>query len=145
MSPEAPGFGRFAVAVVTFGEGFFVDSLRISPSPSTSHTTAGGGSVIRLPCDGPDMAELLSDDEIDRQVPDGWERDGDEIVKVYEFDDYLKGVEFATRVGEVAEEEFHHPEMRIRYEEVEVRLTSHEEGGITDQDVRLANLFDEER
>ena len=91
------------------------------------------------------MAELLSDDEIDRQVPDGWERDGDEIVKVYEFDDYLKGVEFATQVGEVAEEEFHHPEMRIRYEEVEVRLTSHEEGGITEQDVRMARLFDEER
>ena len=91
------------------------------------------------------MAELLSDDEIDRQVPDGWERDGDEIVRVYEFDDYLKGVEFATRIGEVAEEEFHHPEMRIGYEEVEVRLTSHEQGGITDQDVRMAKLFDEER
>ena len=91
------------------------------------------------------MAELLSDEEIDRQLPDGWERDGDEIVRTYEFDDYLKGVEFATHVGEVAEEEFHHPEIRIRYEEVEVRLTSHEEGGITEQDVRLANLFDEER
>jgi 4a-hydroxytetrahydrobiopterin dehydratase len=91
------------------------------------------------------MAELLSDEEIDRQLPDGWERDGDEIVRTYEFDDYLKGVEFATQVGEVAEEEFHHPEIRIRYEEVEVRLTSHEEGGITEQDLRLANLFDEER
>ena len=91
------------------------------------------------------MAELLSDEEIDRQLPDGWERDGDEIVRTYEFDDYLKGVEFATYVGEVAEEEFHHPEIRIRYEEVEVRLTSHEEGGITEQDLRMANLFDEER
>ena len=91
------------------------------------------------------MAELLSDDEIDRQTPDGWERDGDEIVRVYEFDDYLKGVQFATQVGEVAEEEFHHPEIRIRYDEVEVRLTSHEEGGITEQDVRMAKLFDEER
>lgn len=91
------------------------------------------------------MSERLDDDEIDRQLPDGWERDGDEIVRVYPFDDYLDGVTFATRVADVADEEFHHPEIRIRYDEVEVRLTSHEAGGITDVDIRLANLFDDER
>jgi 4a-hydroxytetrahydrobiopterin dehydratase len=91
------------------------------------------------------MAELLSDEEIDRQLPDGWSREGDEIVRTYGFDDYLAGIEFVTHVGEVAEEEFHHPEIVVGYEEVEVRLTSHEEGGITDKDVRLANLFDDER
>jgi 4a-hydroxytetrahydrobiopterin dehydratase len=91
------------------------------------------------------MADLLSDDAIDAQLPDGWERDGDEIVRTYEFDDYLDGVTFAMAVGEVAEEEFHHPEIVIGYQTVEVRLTSHEEGGITDKDIRLANLFDDER
>ncbi|SFR60900.1 4a-hydroxytetrahydrobiopterin dehydratase [Halogeometricum rufum] len=91
------------------------------------------------------MAELLDDDEIQTRLPDGWERDGDEITKTYEFDDYLKGIEFVTKVGEVAEEEFHHPEIIVGYEEVEVRLTSHEEGGITDKDIRLADLFDDER
>ena len=90
------------------------------------------------------MAELLSDDEIRSQLPDEWDRDGDEITRTYTFEDYLSGVSFATQVGEVAEEEFHHPEIRINYKEVEVRLTSHEEGGITDQDIRLANLFDAE-
>ena len=90
------------------------------------------------------MADLLSDDEVRSKLPDGWERDGDEVVRTYEFDDYLSGISFATQVGEVAEEEFHHPEIRIRYKEVEVRLTSHEEGGITGQDVRLANLFNAE-
>ncbi|MDS0299723.1 4a-hydroxytetrahydrobiopterin dehydratase [Halogeometricum sp. S1BR25-6] len=91
------------------------------------------------------MAELLEDDEIQNRLPDGWERDGDEITKTYEFDDYLKGIEFTTQVGEVAEEEVHHPEIIVRYEEVEVRLTSHEEGGITEKDIRLADLFDDER
>jgi 4a-hydroxytetrahydrobiopterin dehydratase len=91
------------------------------------------------------MAQLLTDDEIDEQLPDEWERDGDEIVRSYEFDNYLDGVAFAQEVGEVAEEEFHHPEIRIGYEEVEVRLTSHEEGGITEKDIRMAGLFDEER
>jgi 4a-hydroxytetrahydrobiopterin dehydratase len=91
------------------------------------------------------MAELLSVEEVDERLPSEWERDGDEITRTYEFDDYLAGVEFATHVGEVAEEEFHHPEIVIGYQTVEVRLTSHEEGGITDKDIRLANLFDEER
>ncbi|MGB9987475.1 4a-hydroxytetrahydrobiopterin dehydratase [Salarchaeum japonicum] len=85
------------------------------------------------------MAELLDDEEIAEQLPSGWTRDGDEIVRVFEFDDYLAGVAFASEVGELAEEEFHHPEIVIRYKEVEVRFTSHEEGGITGKDVELAD------
>ena len=91
------------------------------------------------------MAERLSDDEIEAQLPDGWERDGDEIVRVFEFDDYLEGVAFASEVGELAEEEFHHPTIVIRYGEVEIRFTSHEEGGITDADVEMAELTDDLR
>ncbi|ELY53129.1 4a-hydroxytetrahydrobiopterin dehydratase [Natronolimnohabitans innermongolicus] len=90
------------------------------------------------------MADLLSDDEIEAQLPDDWTRDGDEIVRTYEFDDYLRGVNFAQMVGEIAESQFHHPEIIIRYEEVEIRLTSHEEGGITDQDVEMAELIESE-
>jgi 4a-hydroxytetrahydrobiopterin dehydratase len=91
------------------------------------------------------MADVLDDDEIERRLPEGWRREDDEIVRVYAFDDYLDGVTFATRVGEVADEEFHHPELIVRYDEVEVRLTSHEAGGVTDSDIRLASLFDAER
>jgi len=91
------------------------------------------------------MPERLDDDEIDRRLPESWERDGDEVVRVYQFDDYLDGVTFATHAAEVADEEVHHPEICIRYDEVEIRLTSHEAGGITDTDLRLAALFDEER
>jgi len=91
------------------------------------------------------MADLLSNEEIDDRLPADWERDDDEVVRVYEFDDYLDGVAFASAVGEIADEEFHHPEMIVRYDEVEVRLTSHEAGGITDRDVELAGRFDDVR
>jgi 4a-hydroxytetrahydrobiopterin dehydratase len=91
------------------------------------------------------MAELLSDDEIRDRLPDGWEREGDEIVRTFEFDDYLEGVAFASEVGELAEEEFHHPTMEIGYEKVEIRFTSHEEGGITDADVEMAELTNDMR
>ena len=44
----------------------------------------------------------------------------------------------------IAEEEFHHPEITLRYDEVEVRLTTHDAGGVTKKDLRLADLFDDE-
>ncbi|MCL9816636.1 4a-hydroxytetrahydrobiopterin dehydratase [Natronocalculus amylovorans] len=87
---------------------------------------------------------LLSDTEIADGLPAKWTRDDDEIVREYTFDSYLDGVEFAGDIGEVAEEEFHHPEIIIGYKSVEVRLTSHEAGGITKDDLRLAALFDDE-
>ncbi|EJN59406.1 4a-hydroxytetrahydrobiopterin dehydratase [Halogranum rubrum] len=90
------------------------------------------------------MAEQLDDEQIQQQLPEGWERDGDEITRTYEFDDYLKGVSFVTDIGEVAEEEFHHPEIIVGYQEVEVRLTTHDAGGITNKDMRLADLFNDE-
>ncbi|MFD1646460.1 4a-hydroxytetrahydrobiopterin dehydratase [Haloarchaeobius litoreus] len=90
------------------------------------------------------MADVLSDEEVDEQLPEGWERDGDEIVRVFEFDDYMKGVNFAQLTGEIAEAQFHHPELIIRYEEVEVRFTSHEAGGITEQDIEMADILNAE-
>ena len=89
------------------------------------------------------MADLLSDDEIDRRVPGEWHHEGDVIARAYEFDDYLEGVAFATEVAEIAEEEFHHPEITIGYETVTVEFTSHEEGGITEKDIDMAERCDE--
>jgi len=91
------------------------------------------------------MADLLSDDEIDELLPDGWDHEGDEIVRTYEFDDYLRGVNFAQLIGEIAEAQFHHPTITIRYKEVDVTLTSHEEGGVTDKDIEMAELIETER
>jgi 4a-hydroxytetrahydrobiopterin dehydratase len=90
------------------------------------------------------MTNLLSDDEIETRLPEGWDRDGDEIVRVYEFDEYLRGVNFAQLIGEIAEAQFHHPEMILRYGEVEIRFTTHDAGGITDQDIEMAEIIDRE-
>ncbi|MFB6134749.1 MAG: 4a-hydroxytetrahydrobiopterin dehydratase [Halanaeroarchaeum sp.] len=90
------------------------------------------------------MANVLDDEEIESRLPPNWERAGDEIVRTYSFDDYLVGVSFAVDVGELAEAEFHHPTIVIGYEEVEVRFTSHDVGGITERDIEMAELTDEE-
>lgn len=89
------------------------------------------------------MADLLDDESIAAGLPDGWERDGDEIVRTFDFETYLAGIGFAAGVGGVAEEAFHHPEIVIGYKSVEVRFTSHEAGGITEDDLRLAERVNE--
>jgi 4a-hydroxytetrahydrobiopterin dehydratase len=89
------------------------------------------------------MADTLSDDEIAAQLPDGWDCDGDEIVRTYEFETYLGGVGFAAGAGGLAQEAFHHPEMTIGWREVEVRLTTHDAGGVTEKDIELAERFEE--
>lgn len=91
------------------------------------------------------MADVLADDEIEQRTPDGWGYEDEEIVRTYEFDEYLDGVAFASEIAEVADEAVHHPEIRIRYDEVEVRLTSHEAGGVTEQDIDMAERFDDVR
>ena len=87
------------------------------------------------------MSDLLSDSEIDAQLPDGWERDGDEIVRLFEFDAYLDALGFAAGAGGIAEDAWHHPEMIINWGEVEVRFTTHDAGGITERDIDLAERF----
>ena len=89
------------------------------------------------------MSDVLSDDEIDSELSGHWHREGDEIVRTFEFDSYLEGVGFAAGAGGIAEEAFHHPEMTIGWREVEVRLTTHDAEGITRKDIDLADRFDE--
>lgn len=89
------------------------------------------------------MADLLTDEEIEERLPADWDRDGDEIVRTYEFDAYLDGVGFAAGAGGVAQDAFHHPEITIGWREVEVRLTTHDAGGITANDTDLAARFDD--
>ncbi len=91
------------------------------------------------------MVETLSDEAVEAQLPEDWGREGDEIVRTYEFDAYIDGVGFAAGAGGVAQDAFHHPEITITWREVEVRLTTHDAGGITEKDIELAQRFDDLR
>jgi 4a-hydroxytetrahydrobiopterin dehydratase len=89
------------------------------------------------------MSETLGEDEIEQRLPTEWHREGEEIVRTFEFDSYLDGIGFLAGAGGVAEDAWHHPEMTVTWGEVEVRLTTHDAGGITEKDVDLAERFDD--
>ncbi len=68
----------------------------------------------------------------------GWRRDGDEIVKEFEFPDFLGSIGFVNRIATRAQAADHHPDMTIKYNHVETRLSTHSEGGLTAKDFALA-------
>ncbi len=82
----------------------------------------------------------LSDDEIRSGLSDlpGWERQDDEIEKVYELASFPDAIAFVTRVGFLAEKANHHPDLDVRWRNVRVVLSTHDEGGITGRDLALA-------
>lgn len=87
---------------------------------------------------------LLTDAQIRdglRQLP-GWERVGAEIRKTYPFASFSEGMAFANRVAAAAEAADHHPDMLIQYRQVTLTLTSHDAGGLTERDFRLARRID---
>jgi len=86
----------------------------------------------------------LSDEQVRerlKQLP-GWERSGAEIRKVYPFASFAEGMAFANRVAAAAEALDHHPDMLIQYRRVTLTLTSHDAGGLTERDFRLARRID---
>ena len=75
----------------------------------------------------------------------GWaEVDGrDAISKSYRFADFSAAWEFMSQVAVKAERMDHHPEWFNVYSRVDVQLSTHDAGGVTDKDVELARFMDE--
>ena len=68
----------------------------------------------------------------------GWQVEGRELVKEFQFASYLAGIEFVQQVARLAEEMNHHPDLLVRWRKVTVRLATHSAGGLTKLDVELA-------
>ena len=82
----------------------------------------------------------LNDSEIQANLSrlNGWERSGNSIVREFKFDKFADGIEFVRSVAAAADAMDHHPDIDIRYTTVKLALTSHDTGGLTDRDFRLA-------
>ncbi len=76
------------------------------------------------------------------RVP-GWQREGETIVRTVKLRDFGAAVAYIGRVAELAEAANHHPDICIRgYNRVTLTLTSHDAGGLTSRDLRLAAQVD---
>ena len=83
---------------------------------------------------------VLNDDEVQRRLSElsGWDRDGDAIKRQFKFDDFQGSIDFVNRITPPAEQMNHHPDLAISWNTVDVSLSTHSEGGLTESDFELA-------
>jgi 4a-hydroxytetrahydrobiopterin dehydratase len=90
------------------------------------------------PLGGDEIAELRP------QLDDGWEViDQHHLVRTFAFDDFRQALEFTNRVGEMAEEQDHHPEIWLTWGKVKLEIYTHKIDGLTESDFIWAAKADQ--
>lgn len=88
----------------------------------------------------------LTQPEIDTflKTSPNWKLDEDKLIRDWSFRDFAEAMEFVNRVAALAESSNHHPDIDIRYNKVRLGLISHDAGGITGRDTKMAGAIDRE-
>lgn len=73
---------------------------------------------------------------------DNWLFVNDALEKKYIFKDFKTALAFLNSVGLIAEKLHHHPEIHNLYNKVQLRLNTHDVGGVTEKDFELATAID---
>jgi 4a-hydroxytetrahydrobiopterin dehydratase len=86
---------------------------------------------------------VLTDAEIQQALAtlSGWQLNGTAIQRVFRFPDFKAAMLFVNKVAEAAERANHHPDIDIRYNTITMALVSHDSGGVTQLDVRMAETI----
>ena len=89
---------------------------------------------------------ILSDKQLEHHLNElnDWTIQNGKLNKVFKFSDFAQAFEFMSLVAIIAETMDHHPEWSNVYNQVEINLVTHSEGGITQLDIDLANKVDSE-
>jgi len=87
----------------------------------------------------------LSGNELDEIVRNmnGWELKDEKLQKSFKFTNFVEAFGFMTRIALEAERMNHHPEWSNVYNNVTIKLSTHDAGGITDYDIKLAEIIDD--
>lgn len=72
-----------------------------------------------------------------------WTVDGELLRRTFVFGDFTEAMGFVTRVAILAEKANHHPDIDIRWNKVTLVLTTHDAGGLTENDMALAEKVDQ--
>ena len=72
-----------------------------------------------------------------------WRQEDESLVRNYEFKDFAEAMAFVNRVAEAAEDANHHPDILVHsWNKVRLTLTTHDTGGLTDNDHKMAERID---
>lgn len=86
------------------------------------------------------LTETMLQDSL-TQLP-SWKLDAGKLAREWQFPDFVAAMAFVNAVADAAEAAGHHPDIDIRYNKVLLGLVSHDAGGITARDTRMAHELD---
>ncbi len=91
------------------------------------------------------VSTVLSDTELQQELQklSGWKKNGDAIERNFQFGNFVQAMEFVNHIAEAAEAVNHHPDIHVSYNKVTLTLVSHDSGGITARDIRMAAKINE--
>ncbi|GAC1452097.1 MAG: hypothetical protein NVSMB9_37100 [Isosphaeraceae bacterium] len=83
----------------------------------------------------------LSEPAILEKLPNakGWERHGDMIVRSWQFPTFRRALEFVNQTAALGEKFNHYPDIILSYRDVRLELSTHSDGGLTEQDFAFAS------
>ena len=89
------------------------------------------------------MSTLLSSDEIQARLDTlaDWTLEGKSIQMILTFKNFIEAIDYVNKVVEPAEAAGHHPDISISYNRVIISLTTHDAGGLTQQDFAMAKTL----
>jgi len=87
----------------------------------------------------------LSDKEIDNAINElkGWKITNGKLYKSFTFANFTQSLDFVIKVGVIAEEQDHHPDICFGWGYAEFSVTTHDTGGLTQNDFDLAKKIEE--
>jgi 4a-hydroxytetrahydrobiopterin dehydratase len=89
---------------------------------------------------------VLSEDDVAAERLVAWSydaTDGGSLTATFATGDFATGLALTNKIGEVAEAANHHPDLTLTYPTLGVLLTSHDVGGVTARDIRMARSITE--
>jgi 4a-hydroxytetrahydrobiopterin dehydratase len=91
------------------------------------------------------MSGVLDDKQIQDALTDRpqWEYRGGALNRQVRATDFMAGIRLVDAVAEAAESANHHPDIDIRYNQLTFALVTHSEGGVTSNDLDMADRIDE--
>lgn len=93
-----------------------------------------------IPCEGGMPPLTLEEiDPLKKQIPNDWEVTGNQkLQKHFEFKNFVDAMSFINKIAKLAEEEGHHPDFCVSYNKIDITLTTHAIGGLSQNDFVLA-------
>jgi len=79
--------------------------------------------------------------QLDKSTND-WENSNYKLKKTFKFKDFEESIDFVNKVAKISEKQKHHPDIIIKYGEVEISISDHDKGGVSDKCLKFVKAVD---